>query len=143
MRLVVDTNIIISALIRDSLTRKALLYPYFEFFAPEDIRTEIGRNMDEIVHKSGVPLEIVSEVLDTLFERVELIPFRDFSGHYKEAHECMKGIDEDDAPFLALALYLDGDGIWSNDAHLREQGLVRVWTTAEVLEELGSREVFS
>ncbi len=29
MRLVVDTNIIISALIRDSLTRKALLYPYF------------------------------------------------------------------------------------------------------------------
>ena len=37
MRLVVDTNIIISALIRDSLTRKALLFPYFEFFAPGDI----------------------------------------------------------------------------------------------------------
>ncbi|MEE9116726.1 MAG: PIN domain-containing protein [Thermoplasmata archaeon] len=61
MRLVVDTNIIISALIRDSLTRKALLYPYFQFFSPEDIRMEIERNMDEIVRKSGVPLKRVSE----------------------------------------------------------------------------------
>ena len=43
MRLVVDTNIIISALIRDSLTRKALLYPYFEFFAPEDIWKEYSK----------------------------------------------------------------------------------------------------
>jgi predicted nucleic acid-binding protein len=55
----------------------------------------------------------------------------------------MKGIDEDDAPFVALALHVDGDGIWSNDAHMHEQDLVRVWTTAEILEELGSREVFS
>ena len=49
-------------------------------------------------------LTLSREVLDTLFERVVLIPFRDFSGHCKEAHECMKGIDEDDAPFLALGL---------------------------------------
>lgn len=55
----------------------------------------------------------------------------------------MKGIDEDDAPFVALALHVDGDGIWSSDAHMQEQDIVRVWTTAEILEELGSREVFS
>ncbi len=36
---------------------RALLYPYFEFSAPEDIRTEMERNMDEIVRKSGVPLK--------------------------------------------------------------------------------------
>lgn len=53
------------------------------------------------------------------------------------------GIDEDDAPFVALALHVDGDGIWSNDAHMHVQNLVRVWTTVEVLEELGSREAFS
>ncbi|TET90873.1 MAG: hypothetical protein E3J35_04335 [Methanomassiliicoccales archaeon] len=52
----------------------------------------------------------------------------------------MKGIDEDDAPLVALALSMDGDGIWSNDVHTREQNLVRVWTTDEILEELGSLE---
>jgi predicted nucleic acid-binding protein len=48
----------------------------------------------------------------------------------------MRDIDESDAPFLALALSFPNDGIWSDDKHFKEQKLVRVWTTRDMLENL-------
>ena len=142
MRLVIDTGIIISALIRDSLTRKIIMYPAFELFSPEDITVEIEEHIDEIVEKSEVTKKRIYDVLDTILEQIKVIPAHDFSGHYQKAYQHMKGIDESDAPFLALALSFENDGIWSNDSHLHEQNLVRVWTTEEVLDELKSYEEF-
>ncbi len=42
MRLVLDTNILIAALIKDSLTREILLFPGFEFLLPEYALEEIA-----------------------------------------------------------------------------------------------------
>jgi predicted nucleic acid-binding protein len=142
MMFVVDTGIVISALIKDSLTRKVIMHPAFELFAPEDINDEIEEHIDEIVKKSKVTRKRVYDVLDTLLERISIVPAHDFSGHYQKAYDHLKGIDQDDAPFLALALSFENDGIWSNDSHLHEQNLVRVWTTEDVLEELRSYEEF-
>ena len=142
MKLVVDTGIIISALIKDSLTRKVIMHPAFEFYSPEEIQNEIEDNIDEIVEKSKVSRKRIYDVLDTILDRIEIIPSHTFSGHYKIAYEKMKYIDEDDAPFLALAMSFENDGIWSNDSHIHEQDLVRVWTTDEVLEELRSFDEF-
>jgi len=51
------------------------------------------------------------------------------------AEQTMKEIDVTDSPFLALALALDSP-IWTNDAHLKQQNLVDVYTTKELLEFL-------
>jgi predicted nucleic acid-binding protein len=142
MKLVIDTGIIISALIKDSLTRKIIMHPAFELYSPEEINGEIEEHIDEIVGKSKVTKKRIYDVLDTMLERINVIPAHDFSGHYQKAYDHLKGIDGDDAPFLALALSFENDGIWSNDSHLHEQNLVRVWTTEEVLEELRSYEEF-
>ena len=42
-------------------------------------------------------------------------------------------MDEKDAPFLALALSIDCDGIWSNDRDLKEQSLIKVWNANELV----------
>ncbi len=47
MRLVIDTNIIISSLIKDSTNRQILLLPSFEFLLPEFTFEEINKHMDK------------------------------------------------------------------------------------------------
>jgi predicted nucleic acid-binding protein len=41
----------------------------------------------------------------------------------------MKDIDPEDTAFLALAMYLKCDGIWTNDNDFDKQDLVLVWKT--------------
>ncbi len=45
----------------------------------------------------------------------------------------MVGIDRSDIPFVAAALSLPCDGIWSDDLDLKRQKRVKVWNTKEVL----------
>ena len=58
-----------------------------------------------------------------------------------QANEIMKDIDPDDAPFLALALSFDNDGIWTNDKDFERQSVVRVWKTHELLTLMEEREL--
>lgn len=48
----------------------------------------------------------------------------------------MKGIDENDSSFIAVALALDLDGIWSNDKDLHKQKKVKVWNTKELMDHI-------
>lgn len=41
MKLVIDTNILITALLKDSKTRELLLFPSFEFLLPEYALQEV------------------------------------------------------------------------------------------------------
>jgi predicted nucleic acid-binding protein len=50
----------------------------------------------------------------------------------KDAHKEMKDIDEKDTPFLALALQLNCP-VWSDDNHFKQQNVVNVYTTKEIL----------
>lgn len=50
-----------------------------------DIKKNIQVYTNKYLSQTVSDLTLSSEVLDTLFERVELIPFRDLSGRYKEA----------------------------------------------------------
>lgn len=51
-----------------------------------DIQNNIRVYTSRYLSLTDSDLTLSSEVLDTLFERVELIPFRDFSGHCREAY---------------------------------------------------------
>jgi len=48
--------------------------------------------------------------------------------------------DPDDIDFLALALSADS-AIWSNDPHLKQQSLAKVFTTKELIEKLLKDEI--
>ena len=48
----------------------------------------------------------------------------------------MNAIDPEDYVFVALALSINNDGIWSEDKHLEKQKVIRVWKTKDLLEHL-------
>jgi predicted nucleic acid-binding protein len=51
----------------------------------------------------------------------------------EEAKQIMDKIDPDDTPFIALALAIENDGVWSNDKHFGQQNRVKIWKTDVLL----------
>lgn len=45
----------------------------------------------------------------------------------------MGHVDEDDVVFIALALSIENDGIWSDDAHFKRQNMIKVFKTEDVV----------
>ena len=135
MELIVDTNIIISALIREGITRKLLFFAPFEFYYVPYAKSEISNHMSEVIRKSNLDDEAFQYLMDTLFSEIQLIE-PDIIKPYKEkAIEIMSSIDVYDAPFIALALHLNCP-IWSNDKHLKQQNHIKVYSTREIMEQV-------
>jgi predicted nucleic acid-binding protein len=140
MKLVVDTNIVIAGLLKDSVTRKILLHPLFSYYIPEHAFDEIEHHEDELIKKSGLTRHRFHQIMSILKKRLSIVPIEEFIEHYPEAYEAMKKIDETDAPFIALSLSFDNDGVWTNDRHFEKQILVRVWSTTDLFNELKELE---
>jgi len=128
---VLDTNIVFSALLRDSSTRKIILSDIFNLFTPEFLFTEIKKYEELILKKSGLKKENFDLLLLLLQSHIAVIPCNGFSEYLKDAEEEMKNIDIKDAPFVALALKLKIP-IWSDDLHFKKQKKVFSHTTDEI-----------
>lgn len=140
MKLVVDTNVLIAALLKDSVTRRILLHPSFEFLTPEYAFEEVEAHAGELVAKSALSRYRLLRVIDSVRDHVAVVPFASFHSTYGRALDIMSDIDPTDAPFVALALSFENDGIWTNDAHFHKQNVIRVWSTADMVVELNSLE---
>ena len=44
----------------------------------------------------------------------------------------MKNVDVKDAPFIAVGMALNLDGIWTEDKHFYKQTAIRVYSTKEL-----------
>lgn len=136
MKLVVDTSIIVSALLKDSTSRAILLNPKFDFYSPEFVFHEIGEHEGEIIERSNISKEEFHVLLNTVLTNIGIIPREEFVEYMPKALDIMKNIDENDSPFIALALSFSNDGIWSEDEHFSKQGKVKVWKTKEIVEKM-------
>jgi predicted nucleic acid-binding protein len=136
MKLIIDTNILISAIVRNSFTRRILLSPYFEFYLPDYALIEIRKHEGLLREKTGLNEEKLGTIIDLIKASIDIISTATFEKHLPIAFEEMKDIDESDAPFLALALSFPNDGIWSDDKHFQKQGLVKVWRSSEMFDLL-------
>lgn len=132
MNLVVDANVIISALIADSKTRELIVTLEPTLLTPETIHDEIDNYRPLIVEKSGLSPERVQQFLDLLFQYIETVPASEFHPHIEQAETALSETDSDDVLYLACALARDA-GIWSDDTDFDQQELVPVYTTAEVI----------
>ena len=66
-------------------------------------------------------------------ENINIIPEEDVKSKMKEALAIMKNIDTKDAPFIAAALAIPNDGIWSHDRHFEKQKKVKQWLAKNLL----------
>ncbi|MFH1247426.1 MAG: PIN domain-containing protein [Candidatus Micrarchaeota archaeon] len=139
MKLVVDTNIVISAIIRDATTRKLLFHPALELYAPEYIFEELERNKAEVIQKAGISLSEFETFLRVVSKVVNIVPKEAYSEYLEEAHQVIDYVP--DEPFAAVAIALGDCGIWSNDGHfidkeselLQKFGII-VWTVKSLHE---------
>ncbi|MCZ7355948.1 MAG: PIN domain-containing protein [Candidatus Methanoperedens sp.] len=144
IRLVVDTNILLSALLKDkTFTAKLLKSEFLDVYYPEDGLKELEYYKKHIYPKRKKILQRQSfeYALKFILESVHVIPAELYSNRMNYAYEVMKSIDEKDTPFLALALQLNC-AVWSNDKHFKQQGVADAYTTEEVVGLLKAKSLF-
>ena len=136
MRLIVDSNRIIAALIKESGVRYILLSPEFEFFAPDHLLLEIRNHVGEIIRKSKLSEDEFHVIFNILIERINIIPRSEIEIYVDEAKKIINDIDSDDVPFIALALTVPNDGIWTEDKHFKKQNQIKIWNTSDLMQIL-------
>jgi predicted nucleic acid-binding protein len=140
--IVADTNVIISALLKDhSINARLIKSKFFNIYFPEYGLKEIEKYRGYIIAKrerysQSISLEFAERYI---FKEIVIAPFGLYRQKMRDASEIMKEIDEKDAPILALALQLCCP-VWSNDKHFQMQKTAKVYTTADLsglLDRLG------
>ncbi|WP_435347171.1 PIN domain-containing protein [Haloarchaeobius sp. HRN-SO-5] len=132
MKLVVDANVVISALVADSKTRELIVTLEPDLFTPEFVHDEIGNYEELIVEKSGMTPDRVAQFIDLLFQYIEVVPASEFYLYIEEADAAIGDTDPDDVLYVACALASDAD-IWSDDSDFEEQDVVEAYTTSDVI----------
>lgn len=147
MKLIVDTNVAVSAIVRKSVSRELLFHPALELYSPAFIFEELREHEPEISRKAGISAQEFNELLAALGKVIRILPSASIMPFIPEAKTVIA--DPDDLPFVAAAIALTtragalgepnvigtvlrdavdlaeavahnlGEcGIWSNDAHI-------------------------
>ena len=136
MRLVVDSNIFIAALLKDGTVRRIIVNFPSELFLPEVVFDEIGNRRRELLEKSKLSEKEFEVVINKILKYVRIVPNKRLIKFRQEAEEIIKKIDEDDVPFVAASLALGSCSIWSDDKHFRMQKVIEIYTTEEIIQKL-------
>jgi predicted nucleic acid-binding protein len=128
----IDTNIIISALIKDGATRKILLDSSFNFIFPGYGLKEIYFYRNYIKDKSGMDDEEFDRVLLRIFKYVRPVPWHIIKKFGNLADNIMGKIDKKDTVFIATALAFKCP-LWSDDSHFKRQNKIKVLTTKDII----------
>ncbi len=134
MKLVVDTNIFISALIKDGMARHLLLHLDCELFTIQFSEKEIEKYKHYILKKGQIDNTSFELILNKLKEKVIIIDDRIIMQHFEEAKSIMWPIDPKDTPFIAAALATASD-IWSDDPHFQQQNKLKAWKTKDLVKK--------
>ncbi|MBX3242008.1 MAG: hypothetical protein KF679_18940 [Chitinophagaceae bacterium] len=122
MILVVDSNIVFSALLNPSSVIGEILIDVsnkFQFCAPEMMKYELDKYEEKIKRYSKLSTSEVSMLKDIIYSSMNFISEDLISQtNWKKAFELTKQIDEKDTPFIALALELNTK-LWSGDKKLQ------------------------
>lgn len=138
MKLVVDANVVISALIADSKPRELVVTLEPELLTPEFVHDEIENYTGLIVEKSGMSPERVSQFVNLLFQYIKVVPADEFYPYIEEADVAIGETDPDDVLYVACALAKDAD-VWSDDTDFEEQDVVETYTTNDVIDSFDTR----
>jgi len=133
LKLIVDTNIVLAAVIRDSTTRRLLFEPRLELLSPDFLFEEGKRHTQEdedIRVKTGLSTDELTALFEMACTRIKLVPFSEYSEKIQEAKKLSK--HKEDEPYFAVALKTRCP-IWSSDKGMMEQNEVEIITTGQLI----------
>ena len=137
MKVVIDTNVLFSALLSsESGLRDILLEKDWDFYAPNYLFVELFRYKDkisfaEIVQKYGKLSELeLYDYFQSITANIQFVKPDVVSVENRQrAYDLCKKVDEKDAVFVALCLELDAV-LWTGDkklkTHLIQNGFAKI-----------------
>ena len=121
MKIIVDTNIVFSAILNsNSRIGKILLNSkeHFQFFTCNYLRTEIQRHRNKLLKLTKLSEGQLSELEDLITQHITFIDERLIPQDLLIKTEIqLKAIDPDDTVFVALTKHLEGK-LWTGDLQL-------------------------
>ena len=135
MKLVIDTNVFISALMKDSFTREIIVNSGYDILFPEFEFQEIYKYKDEIIKRAGYSEREFIRLTTLLLNHMRIVSYEEIHQNHDESCNIMDNIDPGDAIFIATALAFDAF-IWSDDKHFKKQNKVKILTTEDMNREL-------
>jgi predicted nucleic acid-binding protein len=136
MNVIVDTNVLVSALIKNSTTRRLIFESGKLFLFPSYIFQELEKHKQVILKKSSLSEEEFNILLNLILSKFFIVPDSILYPYRKKALEIMRRIDSDDMIFIACALAYPNSVIWSNDKKLKNQKKVKILNTKEIMKFL-------
>ncbi len=129
-----DANILFSFFKVYSPTRKLVIFSGLKLYAPEFALSELESYCREVSGKAKINLggfELFKAVMKWF---ITFVPVEEYKDFLKEAKSITP--DPKDVAYFALALKFNCS-IWSNDKLLKNQSKVKVFSTSELVKELG------
>jgi len=128
--LVIDANILFSALIKDSLTAERIFEEDLKLYTAEFIIEEFWKYEEAILKKTHRTKEEFIQIMHQLREVITVVPKEEYDGFMGRARAISP--DEKDIAYFALAMKM-ACGIWSNDKKMKEQDSVKVFNSQEMI----------
>lgn len=133
MKIVLDTNILISALIKESAVRFLIVNSPYKLFLPEFSFIELKKHLPVIKKKSKLSEQEISAIMEILLKNIKIIPMETLLEYHRTAFSIIGQIDKDDVEFIAAALSIKDAIIWSDDTHFKRQNMIKILNTKEIL----------
>lgn len=134
MKLVIDSNIIFSALLSPGgKTAELIFVKEIELWSTRTLEEELLKYKSELLKKSNLS-EIDFELLkELLFDKINFVEDEELFDYAKTAKEICP--DKGDIQFFAVCL-AKNIPLWSNDKKLKQQNFVKVISTEELVKKL-------
>jgi len=129
MKLVIDTSSIISALIKNGISRRIIVTPAIQFVTPDHSLKEISKYKELVCKKAKINANEFNIIFNLLFEKITIIPKEEYEEFFDVAKTLIDDIN--DVPFIALCLASKADGIWSDDTHFKPREKITIYSTRE------------
>jgi len=133
MIIIIDVNIFLSALIKDSTTREMILTCNQEFCFPERSFQKIRKYKSLIQKKSGLTDLDFLKLFHSLLKFIRIIPDEELLDYWDKAKQIMEHIDPEDVTFIAAALSQENAIVWSDDRHFEKQDKVITMKTKDLV----------
>ncbi len=140
MILIVDANIVMSALLKEGKSRELLTLTPFILYSPDTLLESIEKYKDEFIQRMRLTREDFQKLLNFLLRKITIVKQEEYSQKLEQANQIFGNIDIGDVPYIALALSIENDGIWSDDAHFQEQNNIKIYKTEEIIKILGRED---
>ena len=140
MILIVDANVLFSALIKRSFTFdlfESLSGGGFDLHSPQYLLEEIETKRNRLLEYSKLMPSELDFVAELLLGKIKIISKSEYESFLSEAKDLAPHIK--DAAYFALALSLNC-AIWSDEKAFKKQDKVKVYSTSELFKELGLRQ---